>query len=173
MPMEDIKTVYQQRHNLPSTYAPAAAHLHGLHRISLVKNPSWVPTPHNCLGGLFKKCEYCRERVMLWIISVLMLCFTVDITPTLPCPFTFLHDHFVDPIQDGIRRFVPGTHNRAGGRLLFMDGTSDRKGQVDAQNIQDDSEYLAQVGIGTPVQAMVSGRNKNSPSACVLTSLRT
>ena len=97
-----------------------------------------------------------RERVVRCMLSKLIMCSTVDITPTLPCPFTFLHDLLVDSSQNCIQRFQPGTHQHAGGHILSTDGTSDKKGGVEAQNIQDDSEYLAQVGVGTPVQAMVS-----------------
>lgn len=133
MPMEDIKTVYQQRHGLPSTYAAHSGQLHGLHRISLVKNSKWTPSARHSLGHLVKKFE---------------------ITPTLPSPFTFVQDILANnPLQ----RFKPETHlalTRSVGRMLSTDGTTDRKGGVEAQNIQDDSEYLAQVGVGTPVQAM-------------------
>lgn len=55
-PLEDIKTVYQQRHNLPSTYA-MASQLKGLHQIKLVKNEKYQKAGLKSFGHLVRKCD--------------------------------------------------------------------------------------------------------------------
>ena len=82
---------------------------------------------------------------------------TVQITPTLPCHFAFLQDLIVNSPLNPLQHLQPGTHapsTSAVGRVFSTDGSSEK---VQAENVQNDSEYLAQVGVGTPVQMMVSG----------------
>lgn len=76
MPLQDIKTAYQQRHNLPSTYesmAPTGHETHkdkapvvkavttplqGLHRIQCKKNPDFKRNGLKSLGHLGRKCMF-------------------------------------------------------------------------------------------------------------------
>ena len=186
MTIEDIKTVYQQKHNLPSTYqnfahdhphdhaaTPAGAKkaavpttsmkmalptssvkaadtahatpLQGLHKVRMVRNPQYVPKGTGDLAGVCRKFE---------------------ITPTLPTPFTMIHT-MVDNTGQAFNNagqaiagvFTPKgssatqtSHPRMVTRMVKKPDSTGKIGHVDATDIQNDSEYLAPVSIGTPQQ---------------------
>jgi len=185
MTIEDIKTVYQQKHNLPSTYqnfahgnpynhgtvptattkgavlgtsikmavptdpvktadAAQATPLQGLHKVSVVRNPKFKAKGTGDFAGVCRKFE---------------------ITPTLPTPFTIIHT-IVDGTGQALANvgqaitnaFSPdssqASHPRVVTRMVNKPDSSGKVGHLDATNVQNDSEYLAPVGIGTPQQKL-------------------
>ncbi|PPJ51435.1 hypothetical protein CBER1_09353 [Cercospora berteroae] len=171
MTIEDIKTVYQQKHNLPSTYqnfahgnfhphphptaqrnvAQAVSHatapLQGLRKVQLVRNPGFKPK------GLGDLASLCRKY---------------EITPTLPTPFTIIHavvdgletasQTLVDALtpgrDDGNKTTATTSHPRVVTRMVKKPDSTGKTGHLDADNVQNDSEYLAPVGVGTPAQCL-------------------
>ncbi|EME82655.1 uncharacterized protein MYCFIDRAFT_80287 [Pseudocercospora fijiensis CIRAD86] len=135
--------------------AHANAPLQGLSKVKCIRNPKYAPTPVGALMHLCRKFEF---------------------TPTLPCPFTLVQT-LVDDATKLNQTFLANAKSqivktdgadssddaqtqtqstggpRAVSRVVQKD-SSGRVGQVDAQDIQNDSEYLAQVSIGTAPQTM-------------------
>ncbi|USW53852.1 Putative aspartic peptidase A1 family, aspartic peptidase domain superfamily [Septoria linicola] len=167
MTFEDIKTVYQQKHNLPSTYQnlihghhqsnapsstaqPNSNPLQGLHKVRMVRNPRFQPKGLGDLAGLCRKYE---------------------ITPTLPTPFTMIHtvaDEIAGASQTVANVFTPKggdvkpssddhtptSRPRVVTRMVKKPDSPGRTGHLDVENVQNDSEYLAPVTVGTPPQCL-------------------
>lgn len=151
---QNIKTPYQQKHNLPSTYAMASVgHLGGLHQIKLVKNSKYVPSGKKSYGHLMRKCRSLLALSMLTGRAYVDK-LTDEITPTLATPFTVIHQLVDDGATKFLSRFKPGVHTAHGHTVTRMQtkDASGKLGDVQAEDVQQDSQYLAQVGIGTPLQ---------------------
>lgn len=76
--------------------------------------------------------------------------------PTLETPFVVL-DEIFSPDQNGILRRL-GIHHRSGKkymiqrRMMKSDPSSNSAKEVQAEDVQNDTEYLCPVTIGTPGQ---------------------
>jgi hypothetical protein len=61
-------------------------------------------------------------------------------------------------MQEGesfIEKLTPGSHknnNYTVSKMIRHDGSGNKTGEVDAEDVQQDSEYLAQIAVGTPAQ---------------------
>ncbi|KAF2163650.1 hypothetical protein M409DRAFT_68265 [Zasmidium cellare ATCC 36951] len=141
MTLEDIKTAYQQKHHLPGTYEKMAAHTHAHvqenKQIKLIKNTKFVRHGTKDPGQLMRKYE---------------------ITPTLDTPFTIIHDVVEDISRSHklLSKMHIGTHEPEKHAVMRMQkrDTSGKLGDVPAEDVQNDSEYLASVDIGTPPQTL-------------------
>ncbi|CAK3949087.1 acid protease [Lecanosticta acicola] len=112
-----------------------ASHLKGLHQIKLVKNEKYQKSGLKSFGQLVRKYE---------------------ITPTMPCPFTVVHELVEEGEHQFLRRFQPRTHKSNSNTVTHMvkKDSSGKVGHVDTEDVQNDSEYLAQIQIGTPPQTL-------------------
>lgn len=65
-----------------------------------------------------------------------------------------MHDLIDDGANKFLNRFKPGMHTGHGHTVTHMvrRDASGKIGEVQAEDIQQDSEYVAQVGIGSPLQ---------------------
>ncbi|KAK3704697.1 hypothetical protein LTR37_013671 [Vermiconidia calcicola] len=110
--------------------APAASPFN-MHRVKLAQNPDFTRDAVKSYGHALRK---------------------FNIKPTLPGPFDMV-DELVQPEGHRMQKLFGRTPNVSARRLVMQD-ESGKVGEVSAMNISNDAQYLAQVNIGTPAQAM-------------------
>jgi hypothetical protein len=79
-----------------------------------------------------------------------------EITPTLECPFTVVHE-LIEEGEKFLTKLVPGTHTNNSHTVPKMmvrrdPGGGAKLGEVATEDVQQDSEYLAGIAVGTPPQ---------------------
>jgi hypothetical protein len=72
--------------------------------------------------------------------------------PSLPTPFTVVHE-VVTGGKNLLKLFKPTTHTTIHPHMVRQDVKTGKVGHLEAEDCQNDSEYTAQIFIGTPGQA--------------------
>jgi hypothetical protein len=99
-------------------------------RVTLVRNPNYIKDGLKAYGNYLRK---------------------FAVAPTLEGPFDLVHEIFDD--STSLLSRLRKQDNSVGTRpLLLKRDVAGRTGHVDATDIQQDTEYLAPVSIGTPPQ---------------------
>nr|POE56379.1 aspergillopepsin-1 [Quercus suber] len=113
-----------------------AASRNASNRLALHRNPKYKKDGLKSYGNLLRK---------------------YNITPTMEGPFGFADESIDAPvsrIQKVLKHFGKGNATASQPRLIKQDPSTGKPGQVSAEDIQNDSLYLAEVSIGTPAQTL-------------------
>lgn len=139
-----------QPNTAPSTHHVGADHQKP-HRVQLIKNHQYIRDGKKSYGHMLRKCTHIYTASIG--LELYADHYTDNIKPTLDGPFTMIDE--VVKANEG--RLFPRIQDRMAGRpthvahrrLMRKDTSSGHVGEVDAQDVQQDSEYLAPVLVGT------------------------
>ncbi|KAK5164930.1 uncharacterized protein LTR77_009595 [Saxophila tyrrhenica] len=118
------------------------------HRVKLVKNTNFARNGVMAYAKALRKCEpHPHSRLSPHSADQT----AVDIKPTLAGPFDMIDQVAQPAVQPDSRSGKP---KRVAPRKLVTKDADGKIGEVKATDVQNDSEYIAQVEIGTPPQPM-------------------